>query len=115
MKALKFERFTDKQLNNTVQNIRDIHAVLLVNPFIDGRFITQVSGGITTNKFTFVAGTAQTLDHGLGRTVQGVVEIAGVGCGIPPRIYDISASTLDLTSQITLQAAASGSCWIWVF
>lgn len=114
MKPVRLERFSDKQLNSLSTAIRDLQAPLLDNPFINGQFLTQVVSGETTKKFSFTAATSYLLDHGLGRKIQGLIEISGYNTGAPPRIY-IDPSTEDNTKQVRVTAQATGSCWIWVF
>jgi hypothetical protein len=110
---LKLERFADRQLNSIVSALRTIVGNINENPFSNGRFVTQTVNQLETRVFTF-SGSDQVIAHGLGRTIQGLIEVNGKDCGVPPRVY-MNPGSEDLTKQVNVSSATSGSCWIWVF
>lgn len=82
----------------------------------DARLLTTDTDG--SDGLAFTAGTARNIDHGLGRTIRGVLEVLrpSDAAGARPNLSAAHSPTaVDLAKQVRLVSATTGRCYLLVF
>lgn len=114
LKAPLLPKTTDREVEYRDKAIRELYGMLMGNPFIEGRMIKGENGETTGVDFT--SGTPKLLDHGLGRAVQGFIEVQIAGRdGDVPVLEPAYTSTVDLTKQLRVRPNNTARCWVWVY
>ncbi len=114
------EHTGDRQTDGIWSRLGALARIVARSPFIDGRLITEEDAVnvVAGSGLVFVAGTARSIAHQLGRRARGFVEVGAVDV---PSAGHVGLRAVEHPSgftsrtHITVRPDASGTCWIWVF
>ena len=111
---------TTRRSEDLYERLRLIEDLLSSHSFLRGRLLDteDTANAIVGSGLTFAAGTARSFKHGLNRKAKGFVEVclasypSAAYCGLRATQHPPPFSS---ETHITVTAASSGVCAIWVF
>jgi hypothetical protein len=120
MRSTAFRRvhtgtFEGDQMQRTAQRVAQQVAALTLS---GAKVLSTEANGVPGAGLSFTAGTARSIEHGLGRKAVGFFEVYGVDVASAGHVgLRATAHPSGVTSatHITVTPAASGTCFVVVF
>lgn len=91
---------------------------LQTSPISAGRLITEEAGALRGSGLSFTSGVTRSIAHKLGRRARGFFEVYGPDLPSAAHVgLRTMAHTGNVTSDthVTVRAASTGTCFLWVF
>ena len=108
----------DEQIDRIWQAISELERAINASPVARGRLLTEEEGAVPGSGLVFSSGVTRSIPHGLGRRARGILEVYGADC---PSVVHVGLRTMDhlpgtsSDTHVTVRAASSGTCFLWVF